>query len=235
VTIRIYNSFGMSLGQLGAAQQTAAAIFHDAGIDSIWRNCRTPKGPSKKATDKCDDVLGTAEVIVRIVTAPTPDTGDQPSFGYSHVDLGTGRGSLSTVFGDRIYASVRRFGIQPAPLLGRVLAHEVAHLLMGTQTHSETGLMRAHWSHHSLQRNRKQDWLLSHSETMQMVQALSARTSWSKRPVIPVWSTTGRSELATAGPATCSTSATEAARTAVSSAPARAAASRAGCSSGAGR
>jgi hypothetical protein len=30
VTIRIYNSFGVSLGQLDAAQQTAAAIFHNA-------------------------------------------------------------------------------------------------------------------------------------------------------------------------------------------------------------
>ncbi len=35
---------------------------------------------------------------------------------------------------------------QPEYLLGHVLAHEIGHQLMGTDSHSETGLMKARWS-----------------------------------------------------------------------------------------
>ena len=33
----------------------------------------------------------------------------------------------------------------PAVLLGHVMAHEIAHLLLGTNSHSASGIMRAHW------------------------------------------------------------------------------------------
>jgi hypothetical protein len=39
-----------------------------------------------------------------------------------------------------------RFNVNLGPLLGDVVAHEIAHLLLGTNAHSDTGIMRPHWS-----------------------------------------------------------------------------------------
>jgi hypothetical protein len=43
-----------------------------------------------------------------------------------------------------------RFHVNLAPLLGDVVAHEIAHLLLGTNAHSDTGIMRPHWSEQDL-------------------------------------------------------------------------------------
>ena len=184
VTVRVYNNFGVPIKQLEAAQEIAAAIFRDASVDATWRDCHTRRGPSKTLSDRCDTALTATEVIVRIAVAPSPAEDYRSPFGYSHVDTETHQGTLSTVFGDRIYASVRHLRIGAAPLLGRVLAHEVTHLLMGTETHSTSGLMRATWSDNSLQRNAKQDWLLSRQEATLIAQALNARRQGSPIPVI---------------------------------------------------
>jgi len=106
-----------------AAQEIAAAIFRDASVDATGRDCHTPHGPSKTLGDRCDATLTATEVIVRIVVAPSPAEIHRSPFGYSHVDTKTHQGTLSTVFGDRIYASVRHLRIGAAPLLGRLLAH----------------------------------------------------------------------------------------------------------------
>jgi hypothetical protein len=43
-----------------------------------------------------------------------------------------------------------RFNVNLGPLLGDVVAHEIAHLLLGTNAHSDTGIMRPHWSEQDL-------------------------------------------------------------------------------------
>jgi hypothetical protein len=47
------------------------------------------------------------------------------------------------VFYDRIKPMEKP--VFPFRVLGYVLAHEIAHILQGTNTHSETGIMRARW------------------------------------------------------------------------------------------
>jgi len=48
------------------------------------------------------------------------------------------------VFFDRVQKSV---GANALPcLLGHVLVHEIGHILQGTVRHSETGVMKAHWT-----------------------------------------------------------------------------------------
>src|SRR5689334_15085747 len=36
-------------------------------------------------------------------------------------------------------------GVPPSVVLGTVLAHEIGHLLLGRNSHSATGIMRARW------------------------------------------------------------------------------------------
>jgi hypothetical protein len=44
----------------------------------------------------------------------------------------------------------RRNEQNPAVLLSHVMAHEIAHLLLGTNSRSASGIMRAHWYHQEL-------------------------------------------------------------------------------------
>jgi hypothetical protein len=53
-------------------------------------------------------------------------------------------GTHAWVFYDRVWGSVPDSRV-PA-LLAHVMVHEIAHLLQGTIRHSESGILKAHWS-----------------------------------------------------------------------------------------
>jgi hypothetical protein len=175
VTVRVYNTYGVGRADTQAGQATAESILRDARVAIEWRECRTPKGPSAKALDPCSDVLSATEVIMRIVRSPR---GTSPeSFGFSYVDHMSGIGSLATVFGDRVSATAKELRISGGTLLGRVIAHELGHLLLGTTAHSANGLMRSHWSERLLRVNVPNDWKFSSDEVRMMRTTIEARAS----------------------------------------------------------
>lgn len=172
IVVRSYNTVGVPLPLLDRAEATVNELLQEAGIDSRWRNCRTQSGPSSQSTDSCADVLNASEVIVRIVRTPRVIT-DVEVLGYSHVDAYRRQGTLATVFADRIRALAAALRSDEGTLLGRAIAHEVGHLLLGTHEHSETGLMRGAWNTVS---RHQFDWLFSSAEATRMRASLAARS-----------------------------------------------------------
>jgi hypothetical protein len=79
----------------------------------------------------------------------------------------TNTGVLATVYGDRV---VRRAAgrINQSVLLGRTIAHELGHLLLGLRTHSRSGLMREFWSDEELRRNHMPDWAFAPDDRRRM-------------------------------------------------------------------
>jgi hypothetical protein len=69
----------------------------------------------------------------------------------SYVARETNHGWLATVFSDRIDGAATRVGVDPGTLIGRVIAHEVGHLLLGTGYHGQSGVMRADWPERAAQ------------------------------------------------------------------------------------
>ena len=59
------------------------------------------------------------------------------------------------------------------------MAHEIGHLLLGTNAHSGTGLMREIWTLAELTRNRAQDWIFSGAqrETLREARLLGRRVT----------------------------------------------------------
>jgi hypothetical protein len=173
VIVRSYNKFGVAPRDLATALETARAILRGAAIDLAWREC-----------DPCDDRPGPRELIVRIVAA-TPQA-EPESLGYSLVDVRQRSGSLATIFGDRVQSMATAADFDPGVLLGRTIAHELAHLLMGTTEHATHGLMRARWSRAELERDHQRDWMLSRDEGKRMRRGLVARTREPRVPEIVV-------------------------------------------------
>ena len=66
-----------------------------------------------------------------------------------------------------------RVGVELGTLLGRVMAHEVGHLLLGNGYHGEAGLMLAEWPDALLTR-RAEGWRFSMLEAARMHRVLES-------------------------------------------------------------
>ena len=166
LTVRLYNSARVPATSLLSARETAGAILADGGLRVIIQQC----GAGINA-DSCGHPLKANDVVVRVIEAPAVTTSLHPdAFGFTYVVADTDRGWLATVFADRVAQAATRSGVISGTLLGRVMAHEIGHLLLGSGYHGATGLMRAQWRDESLARDGQ--WSFSTAETARMHAAL---------------------------------------------------------------
>jgi hypothetical protein len=173
LSVRTYNYFAGVFQPLGAAREQADAILHDAGITVIWVDCTTRPTAGVPVSD-CDRPVAPTDLVLRIIAANDPSAHDV-ALGSSVISRKTGTGFLSTVYADRVLALTRQAGTNAKLLLGRAIAHELGHLLMGTTRHSDAGLMRASWSLTDLQRNHHADWQFLDTQASAMRHAIASR------------------------------------------------------------
>lgn len=173
VVIRTYTQ-PASAGDMRTARQIASAILGRAGIQAFWLECALPGAVT--ADDPCTQPLKRNELLVRILAAGSADRRPRAdTLGFAFVDVDAGTGSLATVYADRVAMMAQEAGIASAELLGRTVAHEIGHLLLGTNQHAPHGLMRASWSGADLRRNRATQWLFGSQEAEVMRQGLANR------------------------------------------------------------
>ncbi len=167
LTVRLYNTAGSPASELTAARRAAASILLDTGLTVTIRHCGRTGIPAAPV-DTCDTRLTPTEVVVRIIDAPPITTTlHADAYGVAYVVDETDRGWLATVFADRIERAATRTGIDPGTLLGRVMAHEVGHLLLGIGYHAAAGVMRAEWPD-ALISGAGGDWRFSRVESARM-------------------------------------------------------------------
>ena len=163
VVVRIYDMHGVPNDTLATARTTAARIMRDADIDVRWAEC------------PCGTPAGPVELMIRVTAAS--DDANPASLGFSYVDVDRRAGTLATVFGDRVHALASAARADEAELLGRAMAHEMAHLLLGTHDHANAGLMRGKWTTVELGKNRPIDWSLSRDDASRIHAALVRRVN----------------------------------------------------------
>jgi hypothetical protein len=182
LAVRVYDGYGVPDQELAVAKATAQHIFAGAGVAIQWKSC------------PCESRVGPAELVIRIGAAPS--TSVPASLGFSYVDVSQRGGTLATVFADRVKALAAGPRVDEGQLLGRAMAHELGHLLIGTLDHNRAGLMRGLWTTIDLQNDRPWDWTFSHGESARMRQAIVRRTREPARPAAVVASTPGEEILA---------------------------------------
>jgi hypothetical protein len=179
MVVRVYETGLGDPSMRTAAVQTAAAIVEMAGITVEWYDC-TEHG----RRPMCQDARRRGNFIVRLMPTMSSGTalrrpaiealdtqGDTESpLGFAVVDSDTHAGKMATVFHDQVEAVARRTGVARSELLGRALAHEVGHLLLGVRGHSRTGLMRAVWTDEELTRDRPDDWMFAPADRQKLQQ-----------------------------------------------------------------
>jgi hypothetical protein len=161
LVVRLYDAYGVSAAELAAARATGGSILGSAGIAVTWVAC------------PCAERVGPAELIVRVIAATAPSERD--SLGFSYIDLESRSGTLATVFADRVRTRASEARVSSGELLGRAMAHEIGHLILGTIQHDSRGLMRGRWTASELQKNSPWDWSFPRETAIDMDRALRAR------------------------------------------------------------
>jgi hypothetical protein len=171
--VRVYDAVGVAPPEMVIAKMTVQPILHAAGIELDWRECGRSASTSEGPT--CEQLIDRAVVVMRI--AATGLHPNESALGYSLIDPSHHRGTLVTIFANRVERMAARAHVDAGTLLGRTMAHEIGHVLLGTSQHSSTGLMRGHWYDHELQRNLAADWVLSPDEALRMRRGLILRST----------------------------------------------------------
>jgi hypothetical protein len=137
VTIRVYDLYGMPPEERQQALEVAAQTLAHAGVEVTWVNCVRPDwSPSGDAQMKPH------ELVLRIHNLRHRS----PQVLGNAVVQDDGRNVLATVFTPALADRQARTGVPLPSLVGRVAAHEIGHLLLGRNSHSPHGLMRAGWN-----------------------------------------------------------------------------------------
>ena len=144
ITVLVYHQEGFSPQTLAAGEQQAATIMRKAGIETRWADC---SAGIKKTDDACRQLNVPAQFVVRIV--PESFRGTDTVFGVAFLGI-DGTGKYSDVFWDRCEDMHRDWGVNAATLFGTVAAHEIGHLLLGSNSHSAIGIMAPHWEQQEL-------------------------------------------------------------------------------------
>ena len=188
VPVRVYHTTGLPRPTLAAALDVAGATLGSAGVTVGWLECSM-----RDTAPRCATAPRPGELVLRVVHAGNPKGPATAAsaalrspvshlpLGDAFVDLGSQSGVLATVYLDRISVLAGPARVDITTLLGHAIAHEIGHLLLGTNAHSTTGLMRAVWSREEVRRRRAADWTFTERDATAMRARLEAMRVWSGR------------------------------------------------------
>lgn len=151
LTLRVYDYVPVDPEVLARAEKVTEAIFEESGIGIIWMDCSAVRG-KLLPEPTCPSDMGPSDLVLRFLPrsmAMKLATPNEP-LGFAQQCPETEPACELTVFYFRVdeLASEEH---RPELILGHVIAHEVAHVLIGPG-HSEGGILRREWSREELRR-----------------------------------------------------------------------------------
>ena len=142
ITVTVYNRSKMRTPTLKTGLSVAQEVLRRAGVESVWVDCPVPS--TQEANQACEQPLRPNRLILALV----PHWGNR---GLQSDALGValqvehGSGSYCYVFQEHLDELAAATHTSSARLLGHAMAHEIGHLLKGSNSHSAQGLMSKHW------------------------------------------------------------------------------------------
>ncbi len=144
IKVMVLDSVGISSAVLTKAETEAGRIFRNSDIEIRWVNCL-----KKGEKETCHHPPGANEFMVHIV--PDGKTRSDLVFGEAFL-AEDGSGKYADIFFKRVLAASENPELNTAQLLAAVTAHELGHLLLGSRSHSGTGIMEPVWKKECLLR-----------------------------------------------------------------------------------
>jgi hypothetical protein len=184
VRISVHDYADVSTPLLIAAEDQAREIFRHAGLETVWLNC-SPK-LEKHEPESCyfaDATHLTLKISPRAMNAQIRDRVDVLGTSYPNEK---GAGYFAYVFYDRVRELAQRRTLGHT-LLADVMAHEIGHLLLGSNSHSLSGIMCARWDAEQLRNVAEGSMSFAASESRLMRERVFTRQSAQAKlaPVAP--------------------------------------------------
>ena len=172
MTIAVHNRADIPANTLAQAELTASSIFKEAAVEVRWVNCEPSAIAARKIAPSCQ--VTEFPKHLQLTIARRSKTLTDSVFGVSYL-AEDGSGCYSNVFFKPAEELHERLHVNLGTLLGHVVAHEIAHLLLGTNSHSDTGIMRPHWNERDLANASKGELLFTEAQGQTMRERLAAR------------------------------------------------------------
>src|SRR5215510_8332197 len=148
VTIQIHDYSHVSSGSLTRARSIVTAMYERIGVRTEWMGVVQQRvgqqGPARR-----DEIsrIPIAQVTLIILTAKMAARGhvSEGALGFAAVPE-EGMGRIAYAIYDRVRDTAARAAMNEDDLLGFVMAHEIAHLMLPRGAHADGGLMRGQWN-----------------------------------------------------------------------------------------
>jgi hypothetical protein len=140
ITVMVANYSQASPAILAAAEREAGRILGQAGLRASWLEC--PVGPSAPSPQGlCGKAPGATDLRLRVLGAPITNMFQDTVFGFTVHPV------LASVYYEYAWRRAKSDDAEfEAPIiLGCAIAHELGHLLLGTNSHSDKGIMQPRW------------------------------------------------------------------------------------------
>ena len=153
LTIRLYDYASTDRALLERSIKIATELFAEVGVPVTWEQCRTHPA-QRKRSPSCSQIADASVLQLRIHDKDQSKRMNLRAWqlGYALPSDG-GFGVVAGVFLHKVRDFSRSQGLDAATMLGHVMAHELGHLLLGSNRHALRGVMRPRWTRRDLHRS----------------------------------------------------------------------------------
>jgi hypothetical protein len=149
VRVRLYDYAHVSRATLARAKANAADILQRAGVRVEWAECRLRADESAKDA-ACGLPVTASDLQMRILDSEMAKRVRTSRHDLGYALLADDLDTIAAVFFHRAVDLERGNLATRSAILGAMMAHEIGHLLLGVNHHSDTGVLRASWGDREL-------------------------------------------------------------------------------------
>ena len=172
ISIIIFNLAPVSASVFDQIEREVTRILDQAGIEPRWVNCSQPISTATSELSPCDRPPAPNEFVLQLVAGVS-----RPRSGLKGYTLGKSFApqqgkSFATLSCGTVRNLLER---AQGTLLGYAAAHEMGHMLLGSNAHSKQGIMRAHWEDQDFEQMSKGALLFTPDQSRRMAENIQAR------------------------------------------------------------
>jgi hypothetical protein len=143
ITIRFFNYAPVPTKILGEARERVTAINHRSGIAIDWVEC--PVGDQDPSQfPACTEDYDATHLFLHLLPQAAK-TIKMERAGESLLSV-----RMANIYWNRVREKAKSMQVEVERLLAHAVAHEVGHLLLGSNSHSPSGIMVGKWSRQDL-------------------------------------------------------------------------------------
>lgn len=143
ITVRFFNYAQLPAKTLNEAKDRVTLIYHRTGLEIDWAQC--PVGEEDPSMyPACTEVWDTTHLFLRLL----PEA--QKAVKAEKVAESFLGPRIANIYWNRVRLQAEGLQVSPERTLAHTIAHELGHLLLGSNSHSPSGIMTGKWSRQDL-------------------------------------------------------------------------------------